>query len=58
MSLDLKESMEGADLRDGGMLFQSLGATTVKARSPLCLKFERGTARSPRSADLRGLEVE
>ena len=57
-SLDLKESMEGADLIGMGMLFHSLGATTAKARSPLSLSFDRGTAKSPESANLRDLKVD
>ena len=54
----MKESIEGADLIERGMLFQSLGAATAKARSPLDLNFDWGTASSPKLDDKRGLEVE
>ena len=50
--------MEGADLIGWGMLFHNLGAATAKARSPLSFSLEHRTARSPKSADLRDLEVE
>lgn len=50
--------MKGASLTEGGILFQSLGAATAKARSPLSLKLVHETVKSPRSANLRGLEVE
>ena len=42
----MKESIEGADLKERGMLFHSLGAATAKA------------ARSPKLDDVRGLVVE
>ena len=58
MSLDLKESMEGAVLMGRGMLFHSLGAATAKARSPLSLSLDCGIVSSPKSADLRDLEIE
>ena len=54
----MKESIEGADLIERGMLFHSLGAATAKARSPLDLSLDWGTARSPKLDDLRGLAVE
>ena len=52
----MKESIEGADLIERGMLFHSLA--TAKARSPLDLSFGWVTARSPKLDDLRGLAVE
>ena len=52
----MKESIEGANLIERGMLFHSLGA--AKARSPLDLSLDWGTARSPKLYDLRGLAVE
>ena len=54
----MKESKEGADLIERGMLFHSLGAATAKLRSPLDLSFGWGTARSPKLDNLRGLAVE
>ena len=54
----MKELIEGADLIERGMLFHSLGAATAKARSPLDLSLDWGTARSPKLDDLRGLVVE
>lgn len=57
-SLDLKLSVEGADLIVRGLLFHSVGAETANARMPLSLYLERGTARSPRWADLRDLGAE
>ena len=55
----MKESIEGADLIERGMLFHSLGAATAKARPPLDLGLDWGTARSsPKLDDLRGLVVE
>ena len=50
--------MEGADLIERGMLFHNVGAATAKAGSPLIFSLGRGTARSPKSANLRELEVE
>lgn len=38
-----------------GRLFQSQGASPVKARSPLDLNVDSGTAKRPKPADLRGL---
>ena len=50
--------MEGADLIERGMVFNSLGAARAKAQSPLSLRFVHRTARSPRLDDLGVLEVE
>ena len=54
----MKESKEGTDLIERGMLFHSLGAATAKARSPLDLSLDWGTAKSPKFDDLRGLTGE
>lgn len=40
------------------MLFNSLGADTAKAQSPLILSLEPGAARSLRLAEVRDLGVE
>ena len=50
----MKESIEGVDLIERGMLFHSLGAATAKAQSPLDLSLDWGGNLD----DLRGLAVE
>ena len=55
LSLDLKDSTEGASLIARGMLFQRVGPATAKARSPLDLLLESGSSSRPLSEDLRVL---
>lgn len=47
LSLDLKESAEGAHLIVKGMLFHSLGAYTANVQSLLSFNLERRMARTP-----------
>ena len=57
-SLDLKVSIEGASRIFKGRAFQSEGATTEKALSPILAEWER-TGRSCKWSKFReGLEVE
>ena len=57
MSSDLKDWIDWAVRMWRGRLFQSFGAATEKARSPLVLRvLTEGTVSSDWSVDLRALE--
>ncbi len=53
----LKEPNVGKSLRYKGKLFQSLGATTENARSPLSFNLVLGTSKSSGLATLDSFEV-
>jgi len=53
---DLKTASDGACLIYKGKLFQSFGATTAKARSPLLFNLALGETRSSCPADLSALD--
>ncbi len=53
LSFVLKVSMEGEHFIKNGRLFQSFGAATAKAQSPLPTSLDRGTVENSFSEDLR-----